>query len=593
MAIGREWEVSKKVSFGPVAAPGVVGFVLVLILALSFWQPLRIWPFNTFIEEFALGGVVVALAGIMLMLRGRYWIGPLLWVWLAYGALLLLSAVLVPQQFSAPLAGYLAFWLVGLALTQLGAEFSWLRQGSAYSARLAIFLAAVAVVSVLLACVKHYQLWGELGRYLPAISGGRMNGVIGQANLFAVLCLLGLLALLWLLTERLLSVVPGLLLAGLVGYGLILSGSRVVGAIYLVVLAVAVLQAWRGRDWRYLLTLLLAGLGFWLLQAPVLQWDDWLRDRLFEVGLMTQNLDAEGAFSRGTGSLRFVEWPLAWQIFLAHLPFGIGPGHYAGLSYLAHLQQQVLPVEGLWRHSHNVYLQLWVEFGLPGVLWLCAMLALVARAIWRGIVRNRLMPVTVLLTLLIYGFFEFPFWYLHFFVLGLGVLAGGVEARPVEGKRLLGGVLALVAVAVLAFYASLFSALLNWHVQSKRGQVVEGVALKFVDRLVQDPLLGSYGMQFYYYYFKPGNLPIELELQELEKLYRHEPYAFFAGRYSVLLAVAGRRTEALKVRDDMVSAFPGHVPFFIEDVRQLGSQQPSWQLEFLLSGLPADEASTQ
>lgn len=101
MAIGREWEVSKNVSFGPVAAPGVVGFVLVLILALSFWQPLRIWPFNTFIEEFALGGVVVALAGIMLMLRGRYWIGPLLWVWLAYGALLLLSAVLVPQQFSS------------------------------------------------------------------------------------------------------------------------------------------------------------------------------------------------------------------------------------------------------------------------------------------------------------------------------------------------------------------------------------------------------------------------------------------------------------------------------------------------------------
>lgn len=585
---------SKNVSFGSVGAPGVVGFVLLLILALSFWQPLRIWPFNTFIEEFALGGVVVASAGIMLMLRGRYWVGPLLWVWLAYGALLLLSAVCVPQQFSAPLAGYLAFWLVGLALTQLGPELSWFREGSAYSVRLAVFLAVVAVVSVLLACVKHYQLWGELGRYLPAISGGRMNGVIGQANLFAVLCLMGLIAVLWLMAVRRLSLLLGLMLAALVGYGLVLSGSRVVVGCYLVVLVVALLQGGRTQAWRYPIFLIVAGAVFWLFHGAVLEWDDWLRERLFEVGLMTQiPQGAEGAFSRGSGSLRFVEWPLAWRIFLEHLPFGVGPGGYAGESYLTHLEEQVLPIDSLWRHSHNSYLQVLVEFGLPGALWVCIMLALALSVVCRAIVQNQAMPAAVLLTLLVYGFFEFPFWFLHFFVLGLGVLAGGVEARSVEGKRLLGGVLTLVAVGLLAFYGSMLSALLNWHVQSKRGQVVEGVALKFVDRLVQDPLLGSYGMQFYYYFFRPGNLPAELELQELGRLYRHEPYAFFAGRYSVLLAVAGRRAEALRVRDDMVSAFPGHVPFFIEDVRQLGSQQPSWQLEFLLSGLPADEASTQ
>lgn len=578
--------VSKNVSFCPATAQGWLGLLLALILALSFWQPLRIWPFNTFLEEFALGGAVVALAGIMLMLRGRYWVGPLLWVWLAYGAVLLLSAVLVPQHFSASIAGYLAFWLVGLALTQLGPEFSWLEGGPRYSVFLAVFLATVAVVSVLLGCVKHYQLWGEVGRYLPAIRGSRMNGVIGQANLFAVLCLLGLIALLWLVAVRRLSVLPGLLLAVLVSYGLVLSGSRVVGVIYLAVLLVALLQAWRTGEWRYPVLLMVAGVGFWLFQTSVLQWDDWLRDRLFDVGLMTQSLDAEGAFSRGNGSLRFVEWPLAWQILLAHLPWGVGAGGYAEQSYLIRLHENVLPINSLWLHSHNSYLQVAVEFGLLGFVWLLLMLGLAAVAVRQGVQRRQPMPVLVLVALLVYGFFEFPLWYMHFFVLGFGVLAGGIGARSVEGKPMLGGVFAFGALGALAFYGSLFAALLNWQVLSKQGQVVEGESLKFVDRLVQDPLLKPYGMQFYYYYFKPGNLPLELELQELGALYRHQPYPFFSGRYSVVLAAAGRRDEALKVRDELVRAFPAYLPGYVEDVTQVGKLRPQWQLGFLLDGLP-------
>ena len=190
-----------------------------------------------------------------------------------------------------------------------------------------------------------------------------------------------------------------------------------------------------------------------------------------------------------------------------------------------------------------------------------------------------------MLALLIYSFFEFPLWFVHFFVLGFWVLAAGVPAREIRGKPFLGWLVISVTSLAMLFYGSLFAGLVAFHVERTNGEVVQGDGLRFVDRVVQDPLLKPYGLQFYYYYFASGNLPIEMELQELEQLRAFLPYQFFSMRYSVLLAASGRRDEALKVRDELFKLFPAYIPDYVDGVGASMQARPDWRLQPLVDGL--------
>lgn len=579
-------DVSKIVSNCPDGdVSGRLTWVLLGLVGIALLQPFRIWPFSTLIEDFFLGLGVVFLSGVMIVLRKRYWLSSLLLVWLGFGGILLVSALLVPRVFEAGLFAYAGFWLVGLALTQLGPESSWRIGSQLFALRLAWFLLLVGVFSAILGCVKYYQLWGDIGLYLPQVRGGRMNGVIGQSNLFAVICLLGLMSLLWLISIKKVAIYWCVALGGILLFAVVLSGSRVVGLIYCASLVVAIIQAWSTRDYRFSGFMIGAGILFIILFLPVLDFDPLLREWLVKFGYSNNHYVAENVFERGMASARWVEWPLALQILWENLILGIGPGAYAEHSYAIHLRESALPLQNVWLHSHNSYLQLWVEFGLLGVLWTLAMGCLVVSVLWRAVQFNQPVQAMVMLALLIYSFFEFPLWFMHFFVLGFWVLSAGSEARAIPGKPLLGGLVALIAGFALLFYGSLFAGLLEFHVKRASGVGVPSAGLGFVDRLVQDPLLKPYGLQFYYYNFDVGSLPLNLELKELDGLRRYFPYPLNSYRYSILLAAAGRSEEAIKVRDETFRAFPSSKEHYFNFVEGAMKDHPDWKLMPLLNGL--------
>lgn len=584
--------VTRKVSFCSDGAVTWLGWGWGLMLGAAFLQPLHIWPFNTLFESFGLGIGCVFLAGLLLVLRGRYWLSPLLGWWCAFGGVLLVSALTVPQTFDASLYAYVGFWLVGLALTQLGGEFSWWDNSQRFAVRLAWFLVIVAGLSAVFACLRFYELWGVVGRLIPAGSSGRMSGLIGQSNVFALLSTLGLLSLLWLVAAKRVSLWLGLPLGLLLGYCMALSGSRVIYLIYAAVFALGVAQSVRQKSWVFSGVLLGFALCFVVFQPLFLQFDQLLQERLVSMGIMHGRPSVADVFERGMGSSRWVEWPLAWQIFIDHLPWGVGPGGYAAQSYAMHIREQALPLEAIWLHSHNSYLQLWVEFGWLGVCWMLGMGWLVAKVLWRAVRLEQPVQAIVLLAVLIHSFFEFPLWFMYFFVLAFGVLAAGQESRCVQGKPFLGGLATGIAVLAFAFYGWLFSGLIVWHSTLLSGGRVADGGLKFIDRLVQDPLLKPYALQFYYFHFSPGSLPVAMELRELEALRSYRPFGFFSVRYSILLAAVGRREEALKVRDEIIAVAPAYVPVYIESVSQVMRQHPAWELGFLLRGVGGfDEAA--
>jgi O-antigen ligase len=89
------------------------------------------------------------------------------------------------------------------------------------------------------------------------------------------------------------------------------------------------------------------------------------------------------------GSGRSNIWQVAFRILHAHPFFGIGLGQFPNVSpnyvrapgaldYVAELVQQHIVV-------HNVYLQLWVETGIPGVLLYFAIVTVAVTAGWRAI----------------------------------------------------------------------------------------------------------------------------------------------------------------------------------------------------------------
>lgn len=582
--------VTKNVSLFPVGVPWM-GRFLFLLLGLAFLQPLRVDPFYTLLEEFGLGIGVVCLAGFCLATRKRYWVSPLLLVWGGFAGLLVLSALFVPRVFDAPLFAYAGFWVVGLALTQLGPELSLKEEGAEFATRLAWFLVGLGTLSVLLGVVKHYQLWGEIGRYFPVQRSARMNGAVAQSNLFAQLSVLGTMALLWLMAVRRASFRVASALLLLFGVGLTLSGSRVGLAIYGAFFLLSVLMSWRAGSWRFSWLLLVFGVLLLFVQPLIVEGDVWLREELVARGIMSIAYPAEGALSRGLASMRWSEWPLAWNIFLENLPWGVGPGGYAAKSYAMHFRENLLPLPGLWLHSHNSYLQLWIEFGWLGVGWTLLMGGVVGSALWRLIRLNQPVPAMVLMALLIHSFFEFPLWYMHFFVLGFLVLAVGAEAREVEGKPLLGWGVLGIGSSALVFYGWLFSGLLSWNAHIMRGEHVGGDALKFMDRMAQDPLLKPYALLFYYSWYPLGNLPAEMELTELSSLYRYRPFGGPGAGYCIMLAVTGRSDDALKLRDELVRVNSKYQTAFVQSVNNAMFEHPEWRLEFLLKDLPEINAT--
>jgi O-antigen ligase len=97
------------------------------------------------------------------------------------------------------------------------------------------------------------------------------------------------------------------------------------------------------------------------LSIPATVWE-----RLSGITMLTSTSTIAMADPEGSAEQRFAIMKTAWQIFLDHPLFGIGLGAYpnANAAYAPQLGR---------RDTHNTYLNLAAELGLPGLLLWCAL----------------------------------------------------------------------------------------------------------------------------------------------------------------------------------------------------------------------------
>ncbi len=212
-----------------------------------------------------------------------------------------------------------------------------------------------------LACFVLYPVRGTLLGADSVHGRAVWNYIYGNSNDLATLCLIALgvaLGLVFAKPSRVLVRVGAGISAILLLVVILLTQSR--GAFIGLVAGMGPALFWLGLR-RPVRLLFFAGILALVisLAIPTSVWE-----RLSGIAKLTSTSTIADADTEGSAAERFEVQKVAWQIFVDHPVFGIGLGAYplANAMYAPHIGM---------KDTHNTYLNLAAEVGLPGlILWL-------------------------------------------------------------------------------------------------------------------------------------------------------------------------------------------------------------------------------
>ena len=293
---------------------------------------------------------------------------------------------------------------------------------------------SVATASALVGIAQYLQLPISETFVSPVVQMGTSYGNLRQRNLFALLCVLGLISLIALrgtahsLQRRSVGFTAPLFLTLLLG--LVLSTSRAGAVLIGMIFLWGLVESWRSGkpSWMPLLALPI----YLILRYIAVQLD--LEGFHPFSGAQKQgliNTALEGDFWRQ------VIWLKSWALIQTHPLWGVGFGN---LAYAMFTETLPLPMAAVTEHAHNIVLQLAAELGLPvAAAWTLALTALMVQS-RRALKTYEGRAVAVfLLAILIHSLLEYPLWYAYFllpFAFTLGVFAQLGEAERTRDENL-------------------------------------------------------------------------------------------------------------------------------------------------------------
>lgn len=412
--------------------------------------PIAQWPLKHFHREWLAAALALAACVLWLPLRGQPILLPRSALYLLALALYVpLAGLMAHTPYAQPAIGY-ALYLGWAGLLLIAAAGIRERLGTDTVVR-AICWAAFAGAS-LASIVGVLQAYG-VPAWLDAwvVQDRRMTvfGNIQHASYFADQLLIGVVAGAWLFADRRL---PGWgLTAGLVliSLALVLSGSRAV-MLVLVLLPLTGALLWRHRREDPLPRRLTLATSAALIL--MLAWE-WGTRALPMLALRAKHKSTLARLPRDGAGMehRWSLWEKSLDIFAESPWFGTGadafPWHYFRLL-------ETRPPIAYTIHSHNLFTEFLVCFGLIGTGLLVAMLAGFA---WRhraGLLDAAWWPVNAMFAILfLRALLDLNFWFAHLlalFVVLMGVAEqGGVRVRSRFAGSAIAAAVAIGAVVLL------------------------------------------------------------------------------------------------------------------------------------------------
>ncbi len=331
-----------------------------------------------------------------------------------------------------------------------------------------------ALLSCLIGLLQYFGKTQALGQWVSSTGMGEAFGNLRQRNQFATLTSLGLLALLWHVTqwrpaggERMARPTLWLLwlaAASLLALGNAASGSRT--GLMQWGLVVLLLAIWRTRTQGRVLAVGLFALALYLAAVRGLPWLLEATTGFHATGLLGRLQEDVGCSSRR------VLW--ANVLHLVTQKPGLGWG-WGELDY-AHFAT-LYPGErfcDILDNAHNLPLHLAVELGVPLAALACAAVVWLVWAAkpWRAATATRQLAWGVLAVIALHSMVEYPLWYGPFqMAVGLCVwllwrearaAVHAVEGAPPDHRSSINQGLALVVIGSLASILIATVAFIAW-----------------------------------------------------------------------------------------------------------------------------------
>lgn len=570
------------------ALPYLCLFLLGLMMAFPFLQPVRVKPLPHFYSEWL--ALALGLGAGIALLAYSFWerlSAPKLTLpLLGLMILIVIQTVFIEPVYTAqallPLL-YLA-WAILLAILM-----TWLRERLGLEAVLRIlacFILIGGLLHALFGVVQYLGLYGWLGWLIESRQIVSITGNIGQQNHFATHIMLAALALSYLFALCRLSWGLAIFLLALFAFVLALSGSRSV-ALYALGAFVLSLLAYRktgsNSHWRFAwLTGLL--LALFLLYQYSLPWlNEWLKEILTHLGFDTGHLDILTAAQRGAASgieQRLVEWHKAWLMFLSAPLLGVGIGNYGWHSFILHGLPEIAeanPKLELYHHAHNFFLEVLAELGMAGLLLLLVLLATWFKQFLKNwVTAESWFIATVLLVLFIHGNLEYPFWYSYFLgILVIFLALGDTRSVRITFTPKLGQIGAASSLfllfAILAITLDGYRQLANINLLIL-AQSPEHAA-KTLQAVSRNPLLTPWAEATMVAHGRPDKSNIEQQVALTTRVMRHQPDHVKVRQQIIYLALAGKRDDALSLLKHSATAYAPVFPYYICDFRKLPDKE--------------------
>lgn len=329
-------------------------------------------------------GILLGLTAAVMVVTMRSW-GPRILYWLHPGiaALLILMAI---SAFWSYYPGFTLLAVVSQVLTTLGglfliANFDWRALLRIFSNSLRVILAGSLVIELVSALTgpvaplfKNYEgdvppspafYWSQGHLF----DGGRIQGIVGNANLLAFVALLALVtfAIEFRTSQRSrpLAIVFVILATG----ALVLADSAGMTVALVAILAIyALVRLGQRRPIENRSRFATVGM-IWIVGLGGVAW--FFRDQIFE--MLGRSSDATG---------RLDTWEKVWGL-ITERPL-------QGWGWISHWVPGVAPYEGLvviqntpLYHAHNAFLDVWLQLGVVGFAIFCYVLFVTFRSNFR------------------------------------------------------------------------------------------------------------------------------------------------------------------------------------------------------------------
>lgn len=562
-------------------------FLFFLLAAASFLFPVGLYPFQDLTRDFLAAVSLVFLLVVALfkndssvcLPRLTFSLIPLV---LLFSVYFLTNDGLGYSYYLYALTFLISFFVL-IAVSSLLSFYGREKLINAF----AFFILVISMLATFLGLSRYY---GVMKLFVPWVSvdGNRLIGPFGQPNLMGLLIICGISSLWYLVFIReKISVKFSIVLFLILFYAASLTASRAWLVNFFLFSCLCCFYACMSKFFLSeekknvikkpsisVFIIVVFGIFSTIIVPRI---DSIISDPLIESGFVNR-IDPEITSDRmksASSSGRLSEWGKVLSgVAPDSVVFGNGLGRYGEFSNRAELELELQGTGSVWNHAHNIFIMLYIEWGILGVFAILIPFAYIAKIIYRSACCatdfHEFLPVSIIVFFIFHSLVEFSLWYLPFLGIFLFSLASIDEHYKFFWSSR--NIPKVISLLILVFVTPVAVYNANDAVKTIKIMYSDRVGLGelwALDDLSRNRIIGYGPMLVMAARFPPIRAGGDRDLKRFEELAAWRPYPLFRVRVSALSTIYRPYEESCRYIEETVALYPDSVSAIQNGIREL------------------------